>query len=427
MNTMPNLSDITLPCENTDTVKKVLNAYLRNRLTALHSVPVAWLQPTTRQLFTRVMNVASELLKTNPRAVMTAIRQPTVGAVLNTLLHQAKADGDHVSLDRWTRELCLLLLFEWAAAGALPESGVAVEQRSWPALRQVSLNLLVKPDASVKKLVFLPHRVAFQTPTDLSTLNLREPGDGPWRVKRPYHRIVDGVFLALSDNNPLSHFEAHPDKEGNTLDLGGRPLDEWLRSLRRAFEIVDEFLPLIGEEMRLVLKLIVPVGWHEQKHLSASYQEAIGTIYMTLHPNEMTMTEALIHEFQHNKLNAALHLGPLLENAFWPLYASPVRPDPRPLHGVVLAVHAFQPVAMLYEQMTRKGHPHSEHPAWRQRFRDIIRMDRAGAETVLANGKSTPAGESFLEEMRRIDAHLNAYEAEHWSEEATTPLQALPE
>mgnify|MGYP000048771696 CR=1 FL=1 len=30
----------------------------------------------------------------------------------------------------------------------------------------------------------------------------------------------------------------------------------------------------------------------------------------------MTMTEALVHEFQHNKLNAALDLDPFLENAF---------------------------------------------------------------------------------------------------------------
>lgn len=427
MSRLPDLSDITLPRDNTNTVKSVLNAYLRDRLTALHSMPQAWLQPPTRRLFAQLLGVVQPLLKTHPRVVMTAIRQPTIGALLNTLVHQAKPDGDHVSLDRWTRELCLLLLFEFAAAGALPEAGIGVEQRSWPALRQVSLNLLVKPDASVKRLVFFPNRVVFETPTGDATLDLRDPTEGPWRLARPYHRIVDGVYLALSDNNPLSHFEAHPDKDGNTLDLGGKTLDEWLASLRQAFATVDEYLPLVGEEMRLVLKLIVPVGWHEQKHLSASYQEAIGTIYMTLHPNEMTMVEALIHEFQHNKLNAALHLGPVLENAFWPLYSSPVRPDPRPLHGVVLAVHAFQPVAILYEMMTQKGHPHANRADWRQRFRDIIRMDRAGATTVLENGKSTSEGASFLDEMRRLNAHLNAYEAANWSEQATTPTQALPE
>ena len=421
------LSDITLPREDVSTVKAVINAYLRELVKALHGVPQSWLKPTTRSLYAQTLQLVQPMLRTDPRPLVAALRQPTVGAVLNTLRHQAKPDGDHAALETWVRELCLLLLFELSAAGALPADGITAGHGAWPALRHVGLNLVVEPDTSVQALVFQPGRVVFRTAAGEATFDPRAPGEGPWRVSRPYHRIVDGIYLALSDNNPLSHFEAHPDKQGNTLDLGEKSLEEWLASLRRSFEIVDEYLPLVGEEMRLVLKLIVPVGWHEQKHLSASYQEAVGTIYMTLHPNEMTMVEALIHEFQHNKLNAALHLDPLLHNAFWPLYTSPVRPDPRPLHGVVLAVHAFQPVAKLYEEMAAKDHPLGAHPAWRKRFRDIIRMDRAGAQTVLSNGKPTALGAAFFREMKALDEHLGAYEAAHWREEATGPAPVLPE
>ena len=46
----------------------------------------------------------------------------------------------------------------------------------------------------------------------------------------------------------------------------------------------------------------VPLG-DLQKHLSASYREAIGTIYVTLHPNVMTMAEALVHDFGHARVN----------------------------------------------------------------------------------------------------------------------------
>lgn len=424
---MLDLSDITLPRQDTSTVRAVLNAYLRHELNTLYSVQQAWLQPATKSLYLQVLGLVQQLVKTSPRPVMAALRQPTVGALLNTLVHQAKPDGDHLSLDRWTRELCLLLLLEFAAAGVLPDTGVSVSARRWPALRHVGLNLLVVPDASVGRIDFLPRRLVFHAPPSETTLDLASPGEGPWRMGRPYHRIVDGIHLALSDNNPLSHFEAHPDKTGNTLDLGDKSLDDWLGSLRRCFELVDEHLPLIGEEMRLVLKLIVPVGWHAEKHLSASYQEAIGTIYMTLHPNEMTMVEALVHEYQHNKLNAALHMGQVLDNAFWPLVTSPVRPDPRPLHGVVLAVHAFQAVATLYEKMNDAGHAHAAHPAWQQRFRDIIRMNRAGAATVLEHAKATATGAAYLTEMKQLDAHFRGYEARHWPEAATTPAPVLPE
>ena len=37
---------------------------------------------------------------------------------------------------------------------------------------------------------------------------------------------------------------------------------------------------------------VVPVGFFPDRHLSASYREAIGTLYLSLHPSPMTMVEA---------------------------------------------------------------------------------------------------------------------------------------
>lgn len=423
------LSDITLPRQGTTTVRAVLNAYLREAVRTWATLPPGFLTPATRTSYAQSVQWANELLRRDPRPLVAALRSPTVGALLWPLSREAHEEGDRGAFDRWTWEATLLVAFELALSGALPPAGLrfVAAGRPWPALRHVGANLVVRPAPSVRELVVRAGRVTFVTAEGTTDLDPRAPGDGPWTITRPYHRIVDGVVLALEDNNPLSHFEAHPDKQGNALDLGGKSIDDWLAALRGSFALVDEYLPVLGEEMRLVLRLIVPVGWHEQKHLSASYKEAIGTVYMTLHPNPMTMVEALIHEFQHNKLNTALHLDPLLHNAFSPLYSSPVRPDPRPLHGVVLAVHAFQPVAKLYEVMAAQRHPWSEHAAWSKRFRDIIRMDRAGAGTVLENAQATPVGEGLFREMRALDEHLGAYEAAHWSEAAQGPAQALPE
>ena len=103
------------------------------------------------------------------------------------------------------------------------------------------------------------------------------------------------------------------------------------------------------------------------KEISASYREAIGTVYMTLHPKQMIMTEAIIHEFQHNKLNALFHLDRVMETAAWPLYPAPVRPDPRPLHGVLLAAHAFVPVAEMYRRMQARDHPQAARGSFQSR------------------------------------------------------------
>jgi HEXXH motif-containing protein len=120
----------------------------------------------------------------------------------------------------------------------------------------------------------------------------------------------------------------------------------------------------------------------------------------------MTMTEAVIHEFSHNKLNALFELDDVLHNAFHPLFKSPVRPDPRPLHGVLLAVHAFVPVARLYEAMIAAGDPLAQHPSFAARFAQIVAGNHEGTEVLLAHGEPTEIGRGLLDELARWDRHF---------------------
>jgi hypothetical protein len=223
----------------------------------------------------------------------------------------------------------------------------------------------------------------------------------PWTRAGEYHRVEGDILFALVDNNPLAMYEAHPDKAGNAIDLGGRDVEAWIDSLRASLALVATHLPGLRAEMSLYVQQFVPVGYFEEKHLSASYREAIGTIYLSLHPRPMTMVEAVIHEFQHNKLNALFESDDVLENAHEPLYASPVRPDPRPLQGVLLAVHAFLPVARLYERLIEGG-----ATGLHERYRDIVRINREGTEVLLANARPTALGQGLLDELARWHAHF---------------------
>jgi HEXXH motif-containing protein len=122
----------------------------------------------------------------------------------------------------------------------------------------------------------------------------------------------------------------------------------------------------------------------------------------------MTMTEALIHEFQHNKLNALFELDDVLDNAYAPLYASPVRPDPRPLAGVLLAVHAFLPVARLYERMIAGGDPDAAGASFRGRFAQVVAINREGTRVLDDHAQPTAVGAALLDEMRHLDDHFRA-------------------
>jgi len=217
------------------------------------------------------------------------------------------------------------------------------------------------------------------------------------RPEGAYHPVERGLVLATVDTNPLAMLEAHPDKHGNAIDLGGQPVDAWVRSLSEALALVEAHLPILRDEIDLVVQQVVPVGYDARTHLSASYAEAVGTVYLTLNPNPWTMAEALIHEHQHNKLNALLDLDPVLRNDRAERYASPVRPDPRPLFGVLLAVHAFLPVEALYRAAIDAGSSELT-----RRHDQVVQKNRDGAGVLLAHARPTETGRALLDEIAAL-------------------------
>jgi HEXXH motif-containing protein len=330
-------------------------------------------------------------------ALLSALRRPTVGGPYRCARNEGLPDREAAFV-----EMTAQLLFALAVSGALP-APVRL-RRVPPRLLSIPARLGLAIAKGADAVVFERGSVTVERGGARARVDLAEPAPAPGvEVERPFVPIRGDVVLALADNNPLAMVEAHPDKEGNALDLGGHPAEAWASALDRALARIERHLPDLYGEMQLFVAQVVPVGWHGEKHLSASYQEVIGTVYMTLHPSSMTLSEALIHEFSHNKLNALFELDDVLENAFSPLYASPVRPDPRPLHGVLLAVHAFLPVARLYERMIEAGDPEAQGADFAKRFADVRRINHEGAEIVLGHGKPTAAGKGLLDEIRRWD------------------------
>lgn len=374
--------DLTLPEPGSGTAREVLSRAIGRLLVEIgHVGRGAALSPAVRDDLADFHAFIRRSLATHPGALASALRRPTAGALLRCLrpgrLPPAQAEAA-------LSELMALIYLELAAEGALP----AAARLRRPPRRITSLLLRAVVELP-------PGAAALAFEGGLPTLEAQGA-----RVTLPYHPIEDGLVLALADNNPVAQEEAHPDKEGNAIDLGGRDAEAWAAALRAALAPIGRHLPDLRREMDLFIHQIVPVGHDEERHLSASYQEAIGTIYMTLHPSVMTMAEALIHEFSHNKINALFELDDLLENAFTPLYTSPVRPDPRPLHGVLLAVHAFLPVARLYERMIESGDPLAQGAAFAARYDRIRSINREGAEVLLQHGQPTNIGRAVLDEIR---------------------------
>lgn len=383
-------SDLTIPLPGSTTARRVLSAWLSDLVASLGRLPLAHASPELRADATLVLRALRDLLAREPGAVLGALRRTTVSAHLRALLALGPSPA-RADVDRLLGPALANLLGELAAARVRFDPIALSRPPARILVRGAQLALAVPSGA--RSLRFEPGAITIGARrVQLDAL--------PPDAERPWRALAPSIALALADDNPLAMDEAHPDKRGNALSLGDRSSDEWSRSLEDALARVARHLPELREEMTLGLAQIVPVGFEPERHLSASYREAIGTIYLTLHPDPMTMTEAVVHEFQHTKLNALAELDPLLENAFSPLYASPVRPDPRPLHGVLLAVHAFLPNALLYSRMRDAADPLSATVRFAARHAEIVRGNRSGLDVLLEHARPTAIGRALLDELR---------------------------
>jgi HEXXH motif-containing protein len=401
------LPDLTIPEPGSTTAKTVLSRAMSRLLHDLSAAPRA-APPGARESALALAKLSRTALSSSPGALLSALRRPTVGGLLRCLRAVALPRREEVFI-----ELTAQLAFELAASHALPEPVRLTRAPS--RLLSIPRGVAVTLPPGLRSITFSNGSVAADHADGSARVDLDAPASptstGALSVERPYHPIAGDIVLAEIDNNPISMFEAHPDKRGNAIDLGGRPVTEWREALSRALGRIERYMPDFHREMAIFLAQIVPVGFHGERHLSASYQEIIGTIYMTLHPSQMTLTEALIHEVSHNKLNALFEIDDVLTNAWSPLYTSPVRPDPRPLHGVLLAVHAFLPVARLYERMIGAGDPEASDDGFHERYATIRKINREGAELVLDKGKPTEVGGALFDEIRRWDEHYRGIDA----------------
>lgn len=391
------LADLTLPAIGSTTGREVFSAALRRAIHELLRLPPA--PGANGAAWARFLPALRETARRAPGAVASAVRRPTIGTLIRCLRGRVE--------ERLQGELLATLALELAIAGVL-EDRVVVPAPP-PQVLGMGGRLALEPPPGPLTIARDGWRVG-------AVGGSFEIGEGEEDVfgtcpsghvikRGAYGEVAGAIALALRwDNNPLAEVEAHPDKAGSRLDLGGRAPAAWLAGLRAGLELVARHVPGLHAELEVGLSLVVPVGFAAERHVSASYQEAIGAVYLSLHPSALTLAEALIHEFSHNKLHALLEQGPLLENAWVPLFASPVRPDPRPLHGVLLAVHAFMPVAAMLESMLAEGTCEVEG-----RLREVARGNHEGAQTLLAHGRPTALGEPLLAEIERLDARFRGW------------------
>jgi HEXXH motif-containing protein len=170
-------------------------------------------------------------------------------------------------------------------------------------------------------------------------------GIGWWGLRRIQVGADPALSVWLDDLDPLRDL-ADPVPPAR---LDAEAFVRWHRLIEDAWVLLCRDYRAAAEAMADGVVSIVPLkhlpGWDTR---SASNGEAFGSVMLSEPPDSETMAISLIHEYQHIKLGALIHLIRLTEPDDGTLYYAPWRDDPRPLAGLVQGIYAFFGIAKFW-------------------------------------------------------------------------------
>ena len=249
--------------------------------------------------------------------------------------------------------------------------------------------------------------------------------DAPgWQGLRRLSAEHAGVRLEVS----LDDLDPFRDSEGLGVAprLGAAEVAQWQGRLERVWRLLVDTAPGYAEAMASGLRCVVPLRQVEPgRGVSATSGHAFGAVFMTPPPDDLPFLVGLLHEYQHSKLNALLHLVDLHDGDD-ARYYSPWRDDPRPLDGLLHGAYAYLAVADFWRLRAmadgRDGDrgrdlARFEFLRWREA---IVRSTRA----LHASGRLTASGAAFV---ARMGAHARSWAAgtvpaqtRRWAQDALT-------
>jgi HEXXH motif-containing protein len=160
-------------------------------------------------------------------------------------------------------------------------------------------------------------------------------------------------FVRLIDTDPNISFAIIPPPSEVAAQCRQR--------IAAGLRLLEAGAPTLAEEIvALVGEIVIAVGPDDAKAMTfdgASSFMLWGAILLNAkgHNTVLEAAQALVHESGHNLLFGLCADGPLIYNDDSPIYASPLRTDPRPMDGVVHATYVTARMHWAVTQMRQAG------------------------------------------------------------------------
>lgn len=175
-------------------------------------------------------------------------------------------------------------------------------------------------------------------------------------------------------------------------------LNRWQDLLAEAWRLLVHQDRTRAESVAASLTTVVPLPAAKPwRPLSASCDEAFGAIMASMPENAEQLAATLVHETQHVKLGALLHLVTFVDDPGGPLVYAPWRDDPRPLSGILQGIYAFVGITDFWRHRATRLAEY-EFALWRIQLTRVLgdlrndaRLTDAGRD-LLANLYATVTG-----------------------------------
>ncbi|MGA5204035.1 aKG-HExxH-type peptide beta-hydroxylase [Streptomyces variegatus] len=222
------------------------------------------------------------------------------------------------------------------------------------------------------------------------------------------HTGPDGtapVAVVLDDLDPYRDLDDHLPP----ARLDEDEAQEWQRLFDEAARILARpGGPGPGRVDPAMIRAIVPFGRTGVSppplpfvQVSASSGDSFGGMLIVRPASALALAETLVHELQHSKLAALLHLFPLLEDDRAERYYAPWRTDPRHLTGLLHGAYAFTGVAGFWRDRLAgaEGAEAVERAGYFFALRRL--QSRLAARTLLTSGRLTVQGRALVSGLAR--------------------------
>jgi hypothetical protein len=203
-------------------------------------------------------------------------------------------------------------------------------------------------------------------------------------------------YSRFLDSDSSARFEVTPPTRA--MDLRCRA------QIERAFILLDKGAPTLAAETRALLRKIVLAAGTQAKGTytfdGASAAMLWGCILINADRADtpLDMAQMLVHESAHNLIFGLAVDEPLLENDADERYASPLRPDARPLEGIYHATYVLARMHLVVDLLAKSGilSPDDQAKAERDRAQNR-KLYLDGYATISRHARLTPLGARLLE------------------------------